>query len=242
MQENIQEKSHIKRNISLFLREMGVSEYRFYRETGIARGILSQNNGISEDNLMRFLAAYPQVSASWLLTGEGNMLKGDAAKVADSAAKYGVSVIHTPKYTEAIRDQQVVYLYDIEATAGLRAIMDNKSQNIIDTIRIPNLPKCDGAIHVVGDSMYPILKSGDIVLYKEVTNMADIFWGEMYLLSIAVDDEEYITVKYLQRSDEGKDYVRLVSHNQHHSPKDIPTSSITALAIVKASVRLNTIR
>ena len=211
---------------------------------GFSNGYLNKqykrSADLGEGMLVKVLENCPDISPAWLLTGQGNMVRD--TKVSESAAEYGVSVIHTPKHTEAIRDQQVVYLYDIEATAGLRAIMDNKSQNIIDTIRIPNLPKCDGAIHVVGDSMYPILKSGDIVLYKEVTNMADIFWGEMYLLSIAVDDEEYITVKYLQRSDEGKDYVRLVSHNQHHSPKDIPTSSITALAIVKASVRLNTIR
>ncbi|GAA5576534.1 transcriptional repressor [Porphyromonas phage phage007a_Bg4] len=217
-------------NKSLFAKELSTSESNI-------RGYLA---GVQPkiDFLQKIIAKFA-ISPEWLLTGQGDMLKSDMV-VAQGPVEY--KVIHHPKYTEAVRDQQVVYLYDIEATAGLRAIMDNKSQNIIDTIRIPNLPKCDGAIHVVGDSMYPILKSGDIVLYKEVTDLSNIFWGEMYLLSIAVDDEEYITVKYLQRSDEGKDYVRLVSHNQHHSPKDIPTSSITALALVKASIRLNTIR
>ena len=62
MQENKQEKSPIKRKILLFLSENGISQYDFYRKTGITRGILGQNNGISEDNMARFLAAYPQVS------------------------------------------------------------------------------------------------------------------------------------------------------------------------------------
>lgn len=233
-----------KKRILNYLSYKRLSKPDFYLDTGLKRGLLDSDKieaSVKDTDIAKILAVYPDINPEWLITGQGGMLRS-GTMVAEDMPEYRVSVIHDTKYAEAIRDQQVVYLYDIEATAGLRAIMDNKSQNIIDTIRIPNLPKCDGAIHVVGDSMYPILKSGDIVLYKEVTNMADIFWGEMYLLSIVVDDEEYITVKYLQRSDEGKDYVRLVSHNQHHSPKDIPTSSITALAIVKASVRLNTIR
>lgn len=89
--------------------------------------------------------------------------------------------------------------------------------------------------------MYPLLKSGDIVLYKEVRNISNgILWGEMYLLSFEIDGDWYIAIKYIQRSDDDR-FVRLVSHNPHHSPKDIPLDSIRALALVKASVRFNTL-
>ena len=49
--------------------------------------------------------------------------------------------------------------------------------------------------------MYPLLKSGDIVLYKQLNDINDIFWGDMYLLSIDIDGEEYVTVKYIQKSE-----------------------------------------
>lgn len=75
MQENKQEKSPIKQKILLFLSKYGISQYDFYRKTGITRGVLGQNNGISEDNIARFLAAYSQVSVEWLLTGRGEMLR-----------------------------------------------------------------------------------------------------------------------------------------------------------------------
>lgn len=75
MQENKQEKSPIKQKILLFLSKCGISQYDFYRKTGITRGVLGQNNGISEDNIARFLAAYSQVSVEWLLTGRGEMLR-----------------------------------------------------------------------------------------------------------------------------------------------------------------------
>ena len=88
--------------------------------------------------------------------------------------------------------------------------------------------------------MYPLLKSGDIVLYKEVGNSVDnILWGEMYLLSFTLDGEDYITIKYIQKGDDDR-YIKLVSHNPHHAPKDIPLDTIRALALIKASVRFNT--
>lgn len=74
MQEKRQEKSPIKQNILLYLAQKGVSPYEFYKESGVTRGILQQNNGISEDNIARFLAYAPDISVEWLITGRGEML------------------------------------------------------------------------------------------------------------------------------------------------------------------------
>lgn len=63
----------------------------------------------------------------------------------------------------------------------------------------------------------------------------------MCLLSINVDDEKYITVKYIQKSEqEGCD--KLVSQNTNHQERDIPINRIRALAFVKASIRFNHMR
>ena len=139
-----------------------------------------------------------------------------------------------------IQDQDIP-LYNIEATAGLVELFQNHQDTMpIDTLHIPNLPKCDGAVFVTGDSMYPLLKSGDIVAYKQIEDLQnDIFFGEMYLVSVDVAQEEFISVKYVQRSDKGEDYIKLVSQNPHHQPKDVHLSKVRALALVKASVRIN---
>jgi hypothetical protein len=63
----------------------------------------------------------------------------------------------------------------------------------------------------------------------------------MYLLSIDINGEEYITVKYLQKSDI-PGCVKLVSQNQHHADKDVAAEKIRAIALVKASIRMNSIR
>lgn len=146
-------------------------------------------------------------------------------------------------FTDHNLENQNIPLYNIEAAAGLVPLFnDTTSQKPVDFITIPNLPKCDGAIHVTGDSMYPLLKSGDMVLYKQINDIAsNIFWGEMYLISIDMDGEEYVTVKYIQKS-EKKDFIKLASHNQHHSDKDIHISKVRALAFVKASIRINSMK
>jgi len=146
--------------------------------------------------------------------------------------------------TDRIEDQQDVPLYNLEASAGLVSLFNKHADHTpIDYLRIPNLPKCDGALTVTGDSMYPLLKSGDIIMYKEVnTEIANVFFGEMYLLSIALNGDEYVSVKWVQKSDKGEDYIKLVSENQHHQPKDIHLKSVKAMALVKASVRINAMR
>ena len=277
MQENRQKKSLIKQNISLYLANKGVSDYEYYKVSGTTRGILGQNNGISEDNISRFLAYAPDVNHEWLLTGRGSMLKTKCADNsnsvhADTPTTYkdthfqlnsqeikqenelnstlptntitpdalDVKPIHLPRSTEKKEEKQVVYLYDFEASAGLRALFENNRQNIIDTIKIPNLPKCDGAIHIVGDSMYPLLKSGDIILYKQMPlELGNLLYGEMYLLSYDIDGDDYIVVKYIRKSDQGEPFVTLGSENPAHAPRDIDFRRVSALALVKASVRIN---
>ena len=75
----MQEKSPIKKNILQYIEYKGISKYKFYQETGITRGVLDQNNGMSEENTARFIAQYPEVSTDWLLTGKGSMLREQSA-------------------------------------------------------------------------------------------------------------------------------------------------------------------
>lgn len=232
MQEKKQNISPLKQKISQYVKYLGVSKREFYLKTGISRGTLENHTGITEDTLTKFLKTYPEINTDWLFKDEGSMLvkakkynepTGDFSLVSDTKVEY-----------------QSIPLYDIDAYAGLVPLFKNGTKEPLDHISIPGIPKCDGAIHVTGDSMYPILKSGDIVLYKKINNIKDnIFFGEMYLVSIDMDGEEYIAVKYINKSDI-PDNVKLVSYNKYHTERDVPLSKIRALAFVKASIRINT--
>lgn len=218
-----------KDRILQFIDYKGLSKNKFYKETGISNGTLDKKSGLSMDSVEKFYSRYNEVNPEWLLTGEGDMLKSE-----DTTEVYALR-------TDKPLEDQLIPLYNIEAAAGLTELFQNHGKtNVIDTIKIPNLPKCDGAVFVTGDSMYPLLKSGDIVAYKEIQDFEnDIFWGEMYLISVEVAGEEWISVKYIQKSEKGEQYVKLVSQNQNHQPKDVKLSKVRALALVKASIRIN---
>lgn len=144
--------------------------------------------------------------------------------------------------TDLIQEKQLVPLYDIQATASTVSLFrDSSNEKPVDHISIPNLPKCDGAVYVSGDSMYPLLKSGDIIMYKKLEpSINNIFWGEMYLVSLVNDNgDDFVMIKWLHKSDQGNEYVTLVSENRHHQPKDFHLKNIKGLALIKASVRIN---
>ena len=61
----------------------------------------------------------------------------------------------------------------------------------------------------------------------------------MYLVAFNLGGEEYLAVKYVNRSDQ-EDSIRLVSYNEHHSPMDVRLTDITGMGIVKFSIRRHT--
>mgnify|MGYP001053393839 CR=1 FL=1 len=209
---------------------------------GVSNGTLSKpiRNGtdIKTDTLEKFLNQYSDINPLWLF-GSSSVMMADDIRHEPIVSEPGT--VFKLRTDRSIDDQNIP-LYDLEASAGLVELFTNHGdQTPIDTIHIPNLPKCDGAVFVAGDSMYPLLKSGDIVMYKKVEDIKnDIFWGHMYLISIAVNGEEYVMVKYIQRSDKNDDHVILVSENRHHQNKEIRIDKIRALALIKGSVRINT--
>lgn len=218
-----------KERILKYIDYKGITKNKFYKETGISNGVLDKSSGLSMDTVEKFYSTYNEVNPEWLLTGNGEMIKEESS-----------TQVYSLRSDKPVK-HQVIPLYDLEASAGLvQLFQDSNSFNPIDTISIPNLPKCDGALYVVGDSMYPLLKSGDIVMYKQVHDLPnDFFWGEMYLVHIDLNGDTYTTVKYVQRSEVGPDHIKLVSYNQHHSPKEVHLSRVRAAALVKASVRIN---
>lgn len=220
-----------------YIRLKNLSLNAFDKSIGAANGYIGKqikvNGSIGSDTIEKIASVFPDLNLMWLLTGEGSMIVGEAS----------ISVANTFSLgsDHEIENQQVP-LYDLEAVAGLVPLFNNGHHEPVDYIQIPHLPKCDGAVHVTGDSMYPLLKSGDIVLYKAIKDIPNnIFWGEMYLVSVDMDGEEYISVKYIKKS-ELKDHIKLVSYNQHHADKDILISKVRALAFVKASIRINSMR
>ena len=218
--------------IRLMRKQLNMTQEQMAQRLGIGKAALSMietgKARLSARN-KNILVQDFNVNPDWIDTGEGKMFNAEP-----DLTSYNLR-------TDRALPLQSVPLYSIEGTAGLIPLFKQQQQfEPVNYINIPNLPKCDGAIYVVGDSMYPLLKSGDIILYKQLNDVRDVFWGDMYLLSTDIDGEEYITVKYVQKSDH-EGYIRLVSQNQHHADKEVAMDRVRAIALIKASIRMHTI-
>ena len=201
---------------------------------GVSRATVSNWCARNRIDFHLLLNKMRDVDLNWLLLGKGSP-KHPAKFCESKLAKGEVQIIHNPKTTEAMDDRSVT-LYDITAAANLKTMLTNKQQYTVGKIQIPSIPLCDGAVYISGDSMYPILKSGDIVGFKEINSFNNLIYGEMYLVSFTIEGDEYLAVKYVNHS-EKTDCLRLVSYNPHHDPMDIPFDTINAMAIVKFSIR-----
>lgn len=222
--------------ISLLAKDAKITIGGLEKQIGASKGVLSRafqnNTDIQAKWVCKIVENYPQYSALWLLTGAGDMYSND---------NYNVATHTFALQTDRQIEVQDIPLYDLSATAGIMAIFNDLSVTPEDYLRVPNLPPVDGAIYVRGESMTPLLKSGDIIIYKKLALTLDsILWGQIYLLSFDAGGDTFTVVKYVQKS-EDPEFIRLVSQNSRYEPKDIPISSIRALAIVKASITFHTI-
>ncbi|MCI6390631.1 MAG: hypothetical protein SO126_12200 [Parabacteroides distasonis] len=68
----------IKDRIQLFSNFMGISVRAFLTKAGISPSYLSNLKGsIGSDKMVGIIKAYPLLNIEWLITGEGEMTKGD---------------------------------------------------------------------------------------------------------------------------------------------------------------------
>lgn len=213
----MQENSIIKKNILQYIDFKGISAYKFYQDSGITRGVLTQNNGMSEENTAKFLAYCPEINPEWLLTGKGPMLKNEipVAKPAENSAN-GIPLI------------------PIEAMAGFGGGDIQVLELDCEYFTIPTFKGADFLIQVKGSSMYPKYNSGDIVACKKLVR-DDVFfqWNKVYVF----DTEQGALIK---RIGQGKDddHVMIISDNEKYPPFNLPKYKIHAISIVMGVIRL----
>ena len=230
-----------KERLQEYLDRMGIPTSVFYRATGLSRGLMDSDKlhqSLSTDKVATIIATYPDLSLEWLITGEGSMLRSEDGIRFEETTQRAPVQLHriSGKSRDTVVSEQSVPLYGVEATAGIMAQGD-MSDYIIDHISIPHMPKVDGALVVTGDSMYPIIKSGDIVLYKVFQDFRHIIYGQMYLVSVIMEGDTLVLVKYVYKVEGAEDFILLVSENKHHEPFKVPLTSVRSLALIKGSIR-----
>lgn len=212
----------------------GLNDNKMTIKAGLANGILGKarkRGSLSQDNISKILHACPDLDANWLFMGEGEMLNTYNDVLNEPPEVFKLK-------TDKLIENQRIPLYNAEAIAGVIPIFDDLvAQDPMDYLQIPNAPKCDGALIANGDSMYPLVKSGDYVGFKIIDDLLnDIFWGQMYILYIKVAGDVFRTIKFIHKG-KSDQYIKLVSENKHHQEKEVQLAKVISIAQVKLLVR-----
>lgn len=196
------------------------------------------------------------VNASWLLTGEGEMLKSPHGEPSPSSStskkskEEGVGSSQQPPSQPTapssasvspfgIRklpqgSQKGIPLIPLSAMAGAFtsdiSVMEYECERYV----VPSFEGADFLIPVKGDSMQPTYLSGDLVACQKIS-LTDIFfqWNKTYVLDT---DQGALIKRVCQGSD--TDHILLVSDNECYPPFELSLSHLHAIALVRGIIRL----
>ena len=192
----------------------GTTPYEFYKKSGVTRGVLNQNNGISEENIARFLAYAPDVNVEWLITGRGSMMGNNEKELT----------------TQNINDGAPYY--DVDFIGGFDEVFNDQTVNPELSITNGICPRAQLWCNITGHSMEPTISNGDIIALRQCS-IDDIQYGEIY----AVVMDSFRTVKMLRRS-ETPGMIRFVPVNTHDfDPQDFPVKRILKIYEVVGCLR-----
>ena len=212
----------ILENISVLAEKEGITIGALEKKIGASKGVLSRAIANGTDIQAKWIQAivenYPHFSAEWLLTGNGEMIKGGTLPVAHqtTSPKEGIPLIPLSAMAGALIGEQTVLEYECERYV------------------VPAFNGADFLIPVKGNSMNPTYVSGDIVACQRVP-MGDLFfqWNKPYVL----DTAQGVLIKRIKPGSD-KEHVLIVSDNAQYDPFELPYSEIHAVALVIGIIRL----
>ena len=214
MQENRRESSIFKERIIEYLDKMGISKYECYKNTGMSRSVLSQTNGMTEDNLLKFLAHYKDINPTWLLTGEGEILKSTKNPLISYDPQIGVPY------------------YNVDFIGGFDLVFNDQTITPTSNIIFEPFAEAQFWCNVTGHSMEPQINHGDIVALKEVP-LDDILLGEMY--AVVLDCAR--TIKTLRRSDDPNKLRFIPVNKDGYDEQEFDKKRIKKVFTVLGSIR-----
>ena len=207
--------------LSAYMEQKGLNDNQLTLLAGLSNGLIgkAKNNGkaLSLSNISKILCACPDLSAEWLLTGVGHMLKTQSGNEA------------VANYTS---DRSGIPLIPVEAMAGFFTGEVIDYDHDCERLRIPGI-KADFVVPVSGDSMEPKFYSGDLVACQMV-HLSDSFfqWGKVYV----IDTNQGVLIKKVKRGTLPGSII-LISENPDYDAVEISAADIYHIALVKATVR-----
>lgn|SRR5574344_407099 len=195
-----------------YLEYKGIKTYTFEMAVGFSNGYLHnmklKNSELKEGSLSRIIEYCPDLSPLWLVTGNGTMMRG----MID-----GDSVGRVPYYMLDFINGPDTY----------------NNNNVCGYIEMPQFSTADMLVNVSGDSMRPIICSGDIVALKKIEGIDGILYGETY----SVITDSYHAIRRIKKGS-GTGKLLLVPENKEFESQDVDIEKITCIYRVLGIIKL----
>ena len=219
------QKFSIKKRITTFINYRGISKYEFYKSTGITRGILDQDNGITESNILKFVETYPEVNINWLIIGKGDMLLTSEEQELLHNRAAGTSTPTLLPPIPLIPMDQLPQLLTQTSAPNL----GNLKNNYIES----QFTDADFYTRLRDLSLSPLYNSGDVIACKIIDHNDFIQWNKIYLIAT---DQGIIIKRILEGKDE--QHFKMSSDNPSFHSFEISKENIKAMAIVRGGIHL----
>ena len=217
----------MKERILQFIGYKNINIAKFLQETGIKRGFLDAdklNVSVSGENIAKIVAIYPELNVEWLLSGQGDMVKGkrnDEAKLIKSPDFLYVPLVSQYAYAGYLNGfGEEDY---IESLPTIPFIVDHEGRgNYI-------------AFEVRGDSMdddsKDAITEGDRLLCREIPKH---LWAQSKLHIrkwdfVIVHQTEGIIVKRIIQHDVEKGIITIHSLNPLYPDREINLSEVAQI-------------
>lgn len=201
---------------------------------GIDKATLERNSGLSNDavnkmgdntrtkTLDRISNAYPDLNIIWLRTGIGEMLISDERK--EKIISVDQTAISETKRKGAL-------IYDIDATCGIDGRdIDFADERVIGSIEAPEINPNSKIIFATGDSMTPLITSGDRIVVRKIESWDYFNYGQVYVIIT----NGYRFIKRIRKHPTNpENFILLRSENKEYDDIDLPKQEIVHLFIVE---------
>lgn len=247
----------IKEKILAFISAQGIKKVDFFAKIGVQSSNFKGKNLMSApggDMIVKILTEYPELSAEWLLTGKGEMLKTKRTSQHTSVENMPVAMPKDTNNTAITeipehKNLQSFFQSSREKSPGAIPLVSEKAvggfanehfsireNDVLEYYVIPKFRYLgvDFMIELTGDSMMPRLYPGDIIACSIIHNSNFIQWNKPHLLATR---EQGLIVKRLRKSSDSN-CLLAVSDNQEYDPIDIPKDEILGIARVVGVIHL----
>ena len=157
------------------------------------------------------------ISPDWLLTGKGNMLKGEETEDASAPV-----VSYDPKVGQPF--------YNVDFLGGFSEVYNSQVSVPDRNIIVPGFDRAKLWCNVTGHSMEPKINHGDIIALRPCT-LDDIQYGEIY----AVVLDTIRTIKILRKGS-SKNSLRYVPINPNFDEQEFAIKRIINIFEVIGSI------